>query len=302
MINLRTLLNFYNMDLNISNEIIDLFTNKGVSIKKLSKIYHFNQGTISNMLKSYGIKVVPHEIKINENIFDEINTEEKAYWLGFLYADGTISSHSPNKRLRYEIKLVLKYSDIVHLKKFNLFMEYQGINLKTTSQNSNLGIKWSISNKHLWETLNNLGCIPKKSLILKYPNINIFKNKNFIFDFIRGYNDGDGCISYSTYNNNVSPSISMVGTKNFLAGVQKTFGNIGHLYDNGKYCTFSIGSSKDIEKYFSLTYNNPSIYLDRKYNRAKFFMSGEKSLSKWQDFLIKEKELEKSILSNYPNI
>ena len=302
MINLRTLLNSYNMDLNISNEIIDLFTNKGVSIKKLSKIYHFNQGTISNMLKSNGIKVVPHEIKINENIFDEIDTEEKAYWLGFLYADGTISSQSPNKRSRFEVKLALKYSDISHLKKFNVFMEYKGMNLKAISQNSTLGIKWAISNKHLWETLNNLGCVPKKSLILKYPDISIFKNKNFIFDFIRGYNDGDGCISYSVCNDKVSPRVSMVGTRDFLSGVQKASGNIGYLYDKGKYCTFSIGSRKDIEKYFSLTYDNPSIYLDRKYDRAKFFMSGEKSASKWKDFLIKEKELEKSILTNYPNI
>lgn len=296
------LLNFYHMDLNISKEIIDLFTNKGVSIKKLSKIYHFNQGTISNMLKSNGIKVVPHEIKINENIFDEIDTEEKAYWLGFLYADGTISSQSPDKRSRFEVKLALKYSDISHLKKFNVFMEYKGMNLKAISQNSTLGIKWVISNKHLWETLNNLGCVPKKSLILKYPDINIFKNKNFIFDFIRGYNDGDGCISYSVRNDKVSPSVSMVGTKDFLSGVQKALGNIGHLYNKGKYYTFSIGSRKDIEKYFSLTYDNPSIYLDRKYDRAKFFMSGEKSASKWKEFLIKEKELEKSILTNFPNI
>lgn len=296
------LLNFYHMDLNISKEIIDLFTNKGVSIKKLSKIYHFNQGTISNMLKSNGIKVVPHEIKINENIFDEIDTEEKAYWLGFLYADGTISSQSPDKRSRFEVKLALKYSDISHLKKFNVFMEYKGMNLKAISQNSTLGIKWVISNKHLWETLNNLGCVPKKSLILKYPDINIFKNKNFIFDFIRGYNDGDGCISYSVRNDKVSPSVSMVGTKDFLSGVQKALGNIGYLYNKGKYYTFSIGSRKDIEKYFSLTYDNPSIYLDRKYDRAKFFMSGEKSASKWKEFLIKEKELEKSILTNFPNI
>lgn len=215
------LLNFYHMDLNISKEIIDLFTNKGVSIKKLSKIYHFNQGTISNMLKSNGIKVVPHEIKINENIFDEIDTEEKAYWLGFLYADGTISSQSPNKRSRFEVKLALKYSDISHLKKFNVFMEYKGMNLKAISQNSTLGIKWAISNKHLWETLNNLGCVPKKSLILKYPDISIFKNKNFIFDFIRGYNDGDGCISYSVCNDKVSPSVSMVGTRDFYQEFRK---------------------------------------------------------------------------------
>ena len=290
------------IDLDTRKEIIKLFTEEKISIKRLSKMYHFNQGTISDMLKSSGIKVVTHELKINENKFDEIDTKEKAYWLGFLYADGTISSQSPDKRSRFEVKLTLKYSDKSHLKKFNSFMEYKGINLKPVSQNTTLGIKWAISNKHLWTSLNSLGCVPRKSLILRFPDINIFKIKDFVYDFIRGYCDGDGCISYSIYNDKVSPQISMVGTENFLSGIQKTLNNIGHLYKKDSYYNYSIGSRKEIETYFSLTYNNPEIYLDRKYNRARFFMSGKNSADEWRELLKTEKELEKSILIQYPKI
>ena len=44
--------------------------------------------------------------------FDKINTEEKAYWLGFLYADGSISSKED------KIELGLAEKDLHHIEKF----------------------------------------------------------------------------------------------------------------------------------------------------------------------------------------
>lgn len=52
----------------------------------------------------------------------------------------------------------------------------------------------------MFNILINYGCTTRKSLTLKFPNINIFKNKSYIYDFIRGYVDGDGCLSYSDKN------------------------------------------------------------------------------------------------------
>jgi intein/homing endonuclease len=73
-----------------------------------------------------------------------------------------------------------------------------------------------ISNKYFWNTLNNLGCIPKKSLRLEFPNENIFKSKDLIRHFIRGYFDGDGCFTRHIYYRTVTPAISILGTPNFL--------------------------------------------------------------------------------------
>lgn len=51
-----------------------------------------------------------------------------------------------------------------------------------------------LQNKHLWETLNNLGCTPKKSLTLQFPNLNIFKTKDLVFAlYLEDIFDGDGC-------------------------------------------------------------------------------------------------------------
>lgn len=104
-----------------------------------------------------------NQVTIDENIFDNINTEEKAYWLGFIFADGYISS----KSFHFELSLSLKDKD--HLQKFSDFCKYTK-SIKTDSYRC----RFCLRNKHLWNTLNNYGCVPQKSLILKFPNIEIF--------------------------------------------------------------------------------------------------------------------------------
>lgn len=147
---------------------------------------------MSRKLKAKGIEIINHqnETKFNEHIFDVIDTEEKAYWLGFIFADGYISSRDNG------FELSLKGSDIEHLHKFNKFMEHNKDNVKLgevkNKDKTFLRCRWGIVNKHLWNTLNNLGCTPRKSLTLQFPNI----SEELEIPFIRGYFDGDGCLSY----------------------------------------------------------------------------------------------------------
>ena len=63
---------------------------QGISLSKLAKEYHTSIQTLSKKLKAKGIEIINHqnETKFNEHIFDVIDTEEKAYWLGFLMSDG----------------------------------------------------------------------------------------------------------------------------------------------------------------------------------------------------------------------
>ena len=106
-------------------------------------------------------------------------------------------------------------------------MKYNGNNVRLNESTCTGKIfsrcRWSITNKHLWETLNSYGCTPRKSLTLRFPNISIFKNKNLIYDFIRGYFDGDGCFSTSKYknSNSIRPNCSIIGTHEFLEELSK---------------------------------------------------------------------------------
>lgn len=203
-------------------------------------------------------------------IFDNIDSEEKAYWLGFIYADGNIASLN-YKKIRYEFELTLKEEDHNHLIKFCKFIKSNKLPVVSKSGKlfSYKRSRVCFANKHYWNTLNNYGCIPKKSLVLKFPNINIFKDKSLIKHFIRGYIDGDGCISYKN-KEHTDMTLSILGTREFLSELQKnlplerenkifTENNIFKLVYNGS-------RGKYILNYL---YNEATIYLERKYLRYK---------------------------------
>lgn len=120
-------------DYNMEKDIIPLY-NQGVSLTKIAKLFNTSRDTLSSRLKKMGIEVIniQNSTKFNENIFDVIDTEEKAYWLGFLYADGYIETPNDNKK-SYSMELALKLSDVEHLIKFNDFMQHNKNNVKVDS-------------------------------------------------------------------------------------------------------------------------------------------------------------------------
>lgn len=254
--------------------------NEGISITSVALKYNVSRGALSNRVKSRGYTVVnhQHELRFDESVFDSIDTEEKAYWLGFIFADGYIGSHENCKSKTFNFELSLKGSDMEHLKKFNTFMKHIKDNVKISevkcSDKSYLRCRWSVHNKHLWYTLNSYGCTPRKSLTLKFPDESIFvesdkySRKELIRHFIRGYFDGDGCLTWANTEHTIA-SISVTGTKEFLTSLQEHL-NVNNLkmqtkdYSINTY-TFSLGYNKawNITHYL---YNNSTIYLDRKYN------------------------------------
>src|SRR5271166_7037406 len=57
--------------------------------------------------------------QLNHSIFETIDSEEKAYWLGFLLADGSIQVR---KNVQKIVKLALAIEDKEHLEKFKKFV------------------------------------------------------------------------------------------------------------------------------------------------------------------------------------
>lgn len=213
---------------------------------------------------------------INYNFFDSIDTEEKAYWLGFFFADGNISKSSrlykgKIKNGNYRIELSLKGEDIEHLKKFAKAINYEKeIKISKASFNSTR-CRLGFNNKHLWTVLNSYGCTPCKSLTLKFPNIEIFKSKDLIFHFIRGYVDGDGNIGFKDKNHRYM-QLRILGTEHFLNTLQNSL----PLERNNKLFKdkniFELIFNDRRGKYVcKLLYENANIYLERKYLRYKEF-------------------------------
>lgn len=277
----------YNLQVeNRQNKInIDLETlikeyESGKSLAQIGKECGNSYTTLSRMLKRAGIQVInrQNELRFNENVFDIIDTDEKAYWLGFIWADGNIRSIRKGKKPVYGFEITLCEQDYEHLVKFNTFMEHKSLNLerKVIKQKDKefVAYRWKISNKHLWEILNNYGCIPNKSLVLKFPDKNTFTDPKLIYSFIRGYFDGDGCISYTDPSHS-RPLISVLGTEDFLNNLDEYFFKDNtHLNFNSKKNNTTKVYSKVGAKalaFMYMLYYKSNIYLERKYQKFLYF-------------------------------
>lgn len=255
------------METNIKNyELAEQeYANSFLSIRELSTKYNIPRQTFQGWLLAKGYNIINRRASksFNVNYFDTINTEEKAYWLGFLFADGALNQNNKS----YNIELSLKIEDSSHVKKFAKAINKNKITDKVYRTRCILG------SKHMFDTLISYGCTTRKSLTLKFPNIDIFKDKCLIRHFIRGYFDGDGCISYSN-KKHTYPIVCVLGTKDFLDGIQKIY-NSNHKYANAnkdqeitKQLSFAGSSAIN---FMSWLYKDSTIYLERKFNRYKEF-------------------------------
>ena len=248
----------------ICQEALQEYLNSGKSLRQISKEY---KGVTRDFLGGYffgkGINIYSRKSHVNDHIFDVIDTEEKAYWLGFLYADGNVHHHHES----WVIELSLQESDLNHLKKFASFISYEEApkyRLKTKAYRVMFG------SRIMAEQLISKGCIERKSLILKFPTYDIVP-KNLMRHFIRGYFDGDGCI---TLRHNISkevPVASLLGTKEFLSDllveIVKESKVIKKEHDNDSN-TYNIRfKTEEGFRFLDYMYKDANIYLQRKYNR-----------------------------------
>lgn len=93
-------------------QAIDDFSQNKISITKCAKKHGIHRETLAKYLKSLDVHKDRRHYDIDENFFEEINTEEKAYWLGFILADGCLKKNSNQLSINLSIK------DFNHLEKF----------------------------------------------------------------------------------------------------------------------------------------------------------------------------------------
>ena len=242
--------------------IIDKYINENYTLKQLGQEFGCSYATIRNLLNKHHIQSRGNKqgYPRNEYYFNKIDTEEKAYWLGFLYADGCV--HSNN----YEISVNI--TDKEHIEKFR--QAIGAVNHKITEtkdnrfENAKLLYQFTIKDQQLHTDLIKWGCIPQKRLIIeKIQNI----PRDYVSHIIRGYFDGDGSLHYLKGTNNYR--ISFVGTQKFLTEIQKELQtNVSLQYGNtGKAYTLQIAGRKQVERILKYIYQDSTeqTRLDRKY-------------------------------------
>lgn len=112
------------------------------------------------------------------NNLKTIDTPEKAYWFGFIHADGSVG--------KYGLNLEVNKRDIKQVENFNIFMEHNGI-IRETAKDC---IRTDINSVNLSEELQSIGLIRNKSKI--YQKVNI--EYDLLRHYYRGLIDGDGWI------------------------------------------------------------------------------------------------------------
>ena len=210
---------------------------------------------------------------MNELYFDKIDTQDKAYWLGFLYADGY---HCENW---YKIGMALSVKDINHIKSFCNYLKIDEKKIKTKPPfkiniqgrivNSDGTSNIQFSNKHMSISLSLLGLISKKSLILKFPNKKQIPI-NLINHFIRGYFDGDGCLSKTEQNNITRYGVTILSSKDFCKSLleivnKKLKINMCMWNSKEKIDKIHISGNRQVKKFMDWIYKDSIIHLDRKY-------------------------------------
>lgn len=206
-----------------------------------------------------------HKLPVDSDFFHTIDTEDKAYWLGFMYADGYITKRG--KRMTMGVSL--QDSDSDHLESFkkSLHSEHKiGHYVNTSGCSKNIGSPYcslTIVDSQLVSDLERHGVFYNKSKILQFPTSDVVPNK-LLHHFIRGYFDGDG----SVYGSVKAPCASFDGTESFmgqlLETLRKPLGTNAHIHkDHSIYC-IKLGGRNVITKLFNYMYKDATVFLGRK--------------------------------------
>lgn len=201
------------------------------------------------------------------DFFETIDTEEKAYWLGFIAADGYVTN-------RNQVGITLNTKDKSHLEKFKkaissthkIFDYVYDTTFKKDTEYSRI----LITSDKMKNDLVSKGILEQKTFLLEFP----ITDSSLIKDYIRGYIDGDGSITRTLSDSGLiyEYQLKVMGRKDFLRGILKYLDKESQTLfkrhnDKTDNYYFSIGGNNQVESVLDMIYGDANVYLDRKHQR-----------------------------------
>lgn len=251
----------------------------GLSTIKLAKKYKCGVATVRVNLEKLGCvfrnnREYRTKYHFDHNYFETIDNEHKAYWFGFISADGNIRIHGN----QYVVQFASCDKEVIE----GFIQDIGGDMPVVIERRKNMispCYRVHLTSEKMYKDLERHGCIPRKSLSLKFPSSTDVP-EHLMNHYIRGYFDGDGSvfilnqkwISTPTTNPTVSYyyrlGVGINGTKEFLEGLCnylnfKTISKVTSRPSTNTYMchTSTIQRVKDIYEYM---YKDSTIYLPRK--------------------------------------
>lgn len=250
-----------------------------LKMKDVYEKYEVNQNAMDYFFaeKGYVKRSTLRKENIKIDIFNPVNTPEAAYILGFYIADGCLNGN------KFVITLNEKDKEI--LEKIRDYMSpitkliYKKETINKQGIVSHPMYSFAFACKEIVSCLEDLGLGKNKTYLSK--SIKNVVPKELMWDFIRGYWDGDGCISSSNVTKNVKETsynyINIGFTiiskdPDILNEMNEFFMEEGintHVYPDNKG-NYLVGthSKSEVEKIYNKLYTSSNLFMERK--RTKF--------------------------------
>lgn len=246
-------------------QILDLYS-KGGLYKDIAAICNCSTTAVRYIITNNGgVLKQPRKFPFKEDFFHIIDTEEKAYWLGFIGADGVLYDNN-------QFKLQLAPQDRSHLQKLLNSLESNHLIHESRSTLSNgktyLGYQFTITSAPFAQDLIDKGVTPRKSLTLQ-PYI--IPDNNLQRHYWRGFIDGDGSI----LRNRCGYTLQLVGNMNVVTAFKTWAGQYistkktitKHSSANAYY--FCLGKKSEVITLLQVLYSDCNIALDRKKEKSE---------------------------------
>lgn len=256
----------------LKKEIKEYYLSKPMGLKNVGEKFNISHPLVVKALK--GVSKYPKTLVFNPNLkedyFENIDTEDKAYFLGFIIGDGNVFTEYQKIGYSAMISITVNEEDICILESFN-----RQIGVNTTIGNDGRGARQAVvrSNK-IANDLEKYGIVPRKTfktyLPTDIPDI-------FMKDVIRGICDSDGSIGaqpLASNPNKFNHWISFCGTKKLMSDISDYCYNnldLTHKSTVYEYADKSLSETKfknikDMHTVGMWMYDNSHFYLPRKKN------------------------------------
>lgn len=256
------------------NKIIYNYTVKKWGLLKSGAEFGFSKNLTKRILTENGIKIrnnsEAHRIyALNEDYFNT-QSSNMAYILGFIAADGTVRQKSN------EVKITLSAIDKEILEKIKKELN-SGRPIREYQDNFGYSkVELNFTSPVIKESLKKYGIIPNKTTLLKPP---YELEEQYIIDYIRGYFDGDGCITKTGYKSQGLEFKIVSASKEILVFFEdffhKKYGQAKtHIYprkkEDGKLQLYDLKYSTLFSKeLYNILYTPNALYLKRKKDKYK---------------------------------
>lgn len=260
----------------LRDDICEYYKNNKVTYTEVANKFNIGITTVYKLInqrdieKRMSFEYISYDI--DETYFDNIDTINKAYILGLLYADGCISSNNNKVSIaleEHDVDILNSIREELKTDRPLFYIDYQKKGKKSKNQ-----YMLSIENKHIHDSLIKAELLPQKSFTVKYPS---FLTNNLDRAFIRGMFDGDGCFYYNQ--KKLAGTISFTSSGQMIQALSQKIEEYLNIHPNihkaqnavkdpqKNTMVLSFGGNKQVKRFLYWLYDDNGLRLNRKYQK-----------------------------------